>query len=142
MVFREQAQKPDLVLLAAVAVALLLGAMILSSASAMMAQVKYGDSYYLIRHQLIFGVLPGLLAGILAYKIPLSWARKFAPPLLLVSVALLFLIFVPGFGFSAGGARRWIHLGFATIQPAEILKPVFVLYLASWLASRTERKLP
>ncbi len=139
MVSQEQAQKPDLVLLAAVAVALLLGAMILSSASAMMAQVKYGDSYYLIRHQLIFGVLPGLLAGVLAYKIPLSWTRKLAPFLLLISLALLFLVFVPGVGFVAGGARRWIHLGFATIQPAEILKPVFILYLASWLASRTEK---
>lgn len=138
---QEQAQKPDFILLAAVAAALLLGVMILSSASATMAQVKYGDSYYLIRHQLIFGVLPGLLAGVLAYKIPLSWMRKLAPPLLLISIVLLFLIFVPGFGFSAGGAKRWIHLGFATIQPAEILKPVFILYLASWLASRTERKL-
>jgi cell division protein FtsW len=142
MAFQEQTRKPDFVLLAVVVIVLLLGAMILSSASAMMAQVKYGDSYYLIRHQLIFGILPGLLAGFLAYKIPLSYIRKLAPPLLLISIVLLFLVFVPGFGFAAGGAKRWIHLGFATIQPAEILKPVFILYLASWLASRTERKLP
>ena len=118
MAFQEQTRKPDFVLLAVVVIVLLLGAMILSSASATMAQVKYGDTYYLIRHQLIFGILPGLLAGVLAYKIPLSYIRKLAPPLLLISIVLLFLVFGAGFGFAAGGAKRWIHLGFATIRPA------------------------
>lgn len=138
MINQEQANKPDFAILWAVGAALVLGLMILSSASAMLSQVKYGDSYYLIRHQLFFGVFPGLMLGFIAYKMPLSLIRRFSPALLLISVLLLILVFVPGLGFSAGGAQRWIHLGFATIQPSEIIKPIFILYLASWLASRTE----
>ncbi len=138
MIQQNQAKSPDFVLLAVCVIALVLGAMILSSASAMLALAKYHDSYYLIRHQLVLGILPGLAAGFLAYKIPLGITRKFAPFLLLLSIVLLILVFVPKLGFSAGGAQRWIHLGIATIQPSEILKPVFIVYLASWLASRID----
>jgi len=133
----EQLKNPDFILLAAVAAAVVLGVLILSSASAQLSQLKYDDSYYLIAHQLIAGILPGLIAGIIAYKMPIGFFRKFAPFLLLATIILMVLIFVPGIGFSAGGAQRWVHLGFATVQPSEILKFVFILYLASWLSSRT-----
>jgi cell division protein FtsW len=139
---KEQAKSPDLVLLAAVAAILVLGVLILSSASAQFSQSKYDDSYYLISHQLLMGILPGLVLGAAAYKIPLNFLRKSALYLLLGSIVLLTLIFIPGIGFSAGGAQRWIHIGFATLQPSEVLKPVFIIYLASWLASRFGDKNP
>ena len=135
---QEKTKGPDFILLAAVGTAIVLGVMILSSASAMLSQVKYHDSYYLLCHQLLFGILPGLVGGLLVYMIPISLVRKFAPFSLLLAIGLLILVFVPGFGFAAGGAQRWIHLGFATIQPAEILKLSFIVYLASWLASRID----
>jgi len=133
---KEQLKNPDFILLAAVATAAVLGVLILSSASALLSQSKYHDSYYLIRHQFMLGIIPGLIAAVAAYKVPMGYLRKGAPFLLLVSVLLLLLIFVPGIGFSSGGAQRWIHLGFATVQPSEVLKPIFIVYLASWLSSR------
>ncbi len=133
---KETSKKPDFVLLAAAAAALVLGILILSSASASLSQAKYQDSYYFIVHQLVFGIFPGIAAGFLVYKIPLIFFRKAAPLMLLASVLMLILIFVPGIGFSAGGAQRWIHLGFATVQPSEILKFTFIIYLASWLDAR------
>ncbi len=137
-------KRPDLVLLAAVAALLLLGVLILSSASALKSQAEFGDSYYYLRHQIIMGILPGLLAGLVAYFIPLEFLRKWSLVLMGLVLVLLVLIFIPGIGFSAGGAQRWIHLGFATVQPSEILKVVFIVYLASWLsshaASRTRKK--
>jgi cell division protein FtsW len=133
---KEQFKNPDFILLGAVAAAVILGVLILSSASALLSQSKYQDSYYLIRHQLLLGIIPGLIAGVIAYKIPIEFLRKGAIFLLLASVVLLLLIFVPHIGFSSGGAQRWVRLGFATIQPSEILKPIFIIYLASWLASR------
>jgi cell division protein FtsW len=39
-------------------------------------------------------------------------------------------------GVSLGGAQRWVYFGLTTVQPSEILKPIFIVYLASWLASR------
>lgn len=136
---KERSEKPDFILLAAVTAAVILGVLILSSASALLSQSKYHDSYYLIRHQLIMGIFPGVAAGILAYKVPLRFMRKWAPFLLLMCVSLLILVFIPGIGFSAGGAQRWINLGVATLQPSELLKLAFIVYLASWLASRTRR---
>ncbi len=137
---REQRLKPDLIMLAAVAAAVVLGVMILSSASALLSQSKYHDSYYLIRHQIMMGILPGIVAGIAAYKIPLKLWRKLAPFFLLACVLFLVSVFIPGVGFSAGGAQRWINLGVATVQPSELLKLAFIVYLASWLASRSERR--
>ncbi|UMX47434.1 MAG: putative lipid II flippase FtsW [Candidatus Nealsonbacteria bacterium DGGOD1a] len=133
---KEQPKNPDFVLLAVIITMMVLGILILSSASAMLAQSKFHYSYYLIKHQAMMGILPGFFLGFLAYKIPLGLVRKFAPLFLLAAVSLLILVFVPGFGFSAGGAQRWIHLGFASIQPSEVLKLVFIVYLASWLSSR------
>jgi len=133
---KDQTKSPDFFLLAAISAIMVLGVLILSSASALFSQSQYQDSYYLIRHQLVMGVLPGMILAVIAYKIPLIWLRKMAPFMLLGSVFLLIMIFIPGIGFSAGGAQRWIHLGFATIQPSEVLKPVFIIYLASWLAAR------
>jgi len=133
----EQSKKPDLILAAVITMALVLGILILSSASATLSQSKFNDSYYLIKHQLALGIIPGIFLGFLAYKIPLEFLRKIALLLLLVAIFLLALVFVPGVGFSSGGAQRWVHFGFISIQPAEVLKPIFIIYLASWLASRT-----
>jgi cell division protein FtsW len=136
---KEQSKNPDFILLGAVATAVILGVLILSSASALLSQSKYQDSYYLIRHQLLLGIIPGLIAAAIAYKFPIDFLRKGAIFFLLTSVVLLLMIFVPHIGFSSGGAQRWVHLGFATVQPSEILKPIFIIYLASWLASRISR---
>jgi len=134
---KEQSKNPDYVLLGIVATILALGILILSSASAQLSQAKFHDSYYLLGHQLLMGILPGLLLGLALYKVPLSFLRKFAPLFIFGVVALLILVFVPQLGFGASGAQRWIHLGFASVQPSEILKLVFIIYLASWLSSRT-----
>jgi cell division protein FtsW len=133
---KEQLKNPDYVLLAAATTMLILGILILSSASALLSQSRFHDSYYLIKHQLLHGILPGLILGLIAYKIPLGFLRKFAPLLLLGTAGLLLLIFISPLGFSAGGAQRWIHLGFVSVQPSEILKLTFIIYLASWLSSR------
>lgn len=58
--------------------------------------------------------------------------------LFLASVIASVLVFVPGLGFSSGGASRWIMVGSLTIQPSEFLKLAFILYLGAWLSrSRT-----
>src|SRR3989344_5508061 len=86
-----------------------------------------------------FGPGLGCLAFLAARAISLAWTRRFAPYLYLLTIVFTALVFVPDIGFNAGGATRWIDLGFTTVQPAEFLKIGFVLALASWLAPRTQK---
>lgn len=72
----------------------------------------------------------------LARSIPLALLKQSAPYVYGATLVLTLLVFVPGIGFSSGGATRWINLGFTTVQPAEFLKIGFVLVLAWWLAPR------
>ncbi|HOX30473.1 MAG TPA: putative lipid II flippase FtsW [Candidatus Paceibacterota bacterium] len=130
---------PDYFLLIAVISLLVIGVLILSSASAILSQAKFHNSYYLLVHQITNGIIPGLILGTVAYFMSLEKIRKVAPVCLLGTIVLMALVFVPGIGFSAGGAQRWLNFGTFTVQPSEILKPVFILYLASWLASKTEK---
>lgn len=127
----------DYWLLASVVVLLVLGILILASVSAIFSQKRAGTTTYFLVHQLVFGLLPGLVLGFIVFKIPLLFLKKIAPVLILANLLLMALVFVPKIGITAGGASRWINLGFTSFQPSEFLKLVFILYLSVWLASRT-----
>lgn len=81
----------------------------------------------------------GFLAFLLARAISLSWVKRAAPYLYLLTLLFTALVFVPHIGFHSGGATRWVNLGFTTVQPAEFLKIGFVLVLAWWLAPRARQ---
>ncbi len=61
--------------------------------------------------------------------------RRFALPLLLFSVVLTSLVFIPGVGLEHGGARRWVSFFGVSFQPAELLKIAFVIYAASFFSA-------
>lgn len=67
-------------------------------------------------------------------KIPPRQFRKISFFLLLFSMVMCLLVFVPGLGFAHGGAKRWISLGSFTFQPSELLKIAAVVYFAAWLS--------
>ena len=133
------ARVPDVVLIAVVLALLLLGILILASVSASFSQEKFGSSFYFLNHQIIFGLIPGIILAFLAFRIRLETLKKWVPVLLLINLALLLMVFLPEIGAQAGGATRWISLGSISFQPSEFLKITFILYLAAWLASRTEK---
>lgn len=133
-------KNPDIILSFLIAALLIFGLIILSSVSAMFSLKKYGDSYFLLKHQIIFGILPGMILGYLLYRINLDNLKKWAPKLLLLTFVLMAAVFIPFLGKTTGGATRWIELGPITFQPSELLKVSFILYLASWLNTRTSKK--
>jgi cell division protein FtsW len=90
------------------------------------------EFYYLRRHMLT--MLLGTMALIVAYKIRPEVLEKLSMPLLVVSGVLLLLVFVPHVGVKAGGARRWLRLGFMTFQPSELVKLSMVVFLAKYLS--------
>lgn len=92
-----------------------------------------GDGYYFLKHQILFGLLPGIVGFLVAYNIPYQTYRKFALPMLGISILLLILVFIPGLGFEVKGAHSWIRIGTFSLQPSEIVKLTFLIYLAAWM---------
>jgi cell division protein FtsW len=115
-----------------------LGLVMVYSSSAIAAQDKLGDALYFLKRQAIAGGL-GLVAMCGAMTIGYRKLARWAYPLLLLSIALLVLVLVPGIGSSVGGARRWIHLPGFSVQPAEIAKISWVIYLSFSLAKKREK---
>ena len=97
---------------------------------------RFGNTSYYLSHQLLFGLLPAIIAGFIAYKISLQFLKKWAPLFVILNAAALFLVFLPKIGSKAGGASRWISIGGFTIQPSEFLKITAILYLSAWIASK------
>jgi len=94
-----------------------------------------GLAYFLIR-QFLFGVLPGILIGLILFKTPLTLIKKMAPVLLLINLILVAMVLVPGLGITIRGAKRWLQVGPISFQPSEFLKLTFILYLSSWLVEK------
>ena len=128
---------PDYILIGITSILLILGILIIASVSAFLSYEKFGNAFYFLRHQILFGVIPGLVLGFLAYKIRLDLVKKWAPLLLLINLTLSAMVFLPKIGATFGGATRWLAIGPVIFQPSEFLKLTFILYLASWLANRT-----
>ncbi len=97
---------------------------------------RFGNTNYYLFHQVILGLLPAVFAAFVAYKISLTFLKKWAPWLVLINLGFLFLVFLPKIGSSAGGASRWINLGIGSFQPSEFLKITSILYLSAWIASK------
>lgn len=128
--------RPDLFLLAVVFALTIAGIVILVSASSELGKIKFNDSYYYFKHQLLNGLSIGVLGFIAAYFINYQWYRKLALPLFIVNLILLALVFTE-FGVTAGGASRWLTFGPIGFQPAELLKLTFIMYLAAWFGGKT-----
>jgi len=135
-----RSKKPDYILLTASAILIILGIMILTSVSAFISLDKFGNTFYYLRHQILFGLIPGAVLAFIVFIIPLSRVRKYTPILLLANLVLLALVFLPKIGTTVWGASRWLSLGPYSFQPSELLKLTFILYLASWLTAKTKEK--
>lgn len=132
--------KIDYSLLYIVLFLLIAGIVILTSVSASFSQEKSGSSYSFLFHQIIFGLIPGLFLGFLAFRAPINFFKKWAPLLFGINLIFMVLIFIPGIGSEVFGASRWIGLGPLSFQPSEFLKLTFILYLSLWLANRLEKE--
>ncbi len=131
MVARKPAGRVDPVLLLIIIGLTLFGLIMVTSASAVVAEKFRGDTFFFLKHQLYYGGTVGLFAFVAAVFVPYRNWRLLALPGLLLSVVLLILVFIPGLAVTSAGASRWIGLGPITVQPTEIVKLAFILYLAA-----------
>ena len=120
---------------------IIFGLIALASASSVWATQDKGEPFYYFTHQLLYGLLPGLIGFVAARTIPLKFFQVGAPFFYIASIVLLGLVFVPGLHYEYGGARRWLDLGSFSFQPSEMAKIGVILFLASWLARQGRQKL-
>ena len=112
--------------------------MVYSSSIAIAEASKFtgGNPAYFLQRHLLF-LAAGAVAGMLAFQVPVRVWQQVAPWLFMLGVVLLAALLVPGLGREVNGARRWLSLGFAGLQPSEFMKLFVVLYAADY----TVRKL-
>ncbi len=134
LVYRLQSLDPVVV---GVTLALLVfGIVMLLSATGPIAVQRTGDSLYYVKHQLVAGIIPGLILFLLFSLIDFRAWRPFAFLALVVTLILLVMVYLPGIGYAIGGSRSWVKLGPFSFQPSELVKLSFLFYLAAWLDRR------
>lgn len=112
------------------------GLIVLMSASGPEAFQQTGNGFYYVKHQLLNGVLPGMIGFLIFAFIDYRWWKKFAFFALIVTLGLLVLVYIPGIGLKLQGAYGWVKLGAFAFQPSELVKLTFLIYLAAWLETR------
>ncbi len=112
-----------------------LGLLIIYDASSFVAFRDFGDKYHYLKEQAFWGAL-GVLFMMFFLRFDYHKFYQIALPLIIVSIILLSLVFIPGIGVHLLGARRWIDLGFTVLQPSEFAKLAFAIYLAAWLSNK------
>lgn len=134
--FRKVKKKPDYTLVITILILVVVGLVVLSSASAVLSYDRFGSNYYFFTHQLVYGALFGMIAFFVTSQINYHYWKKLAAFMLIATIFLLIVVFIPGLGLEHGGARRWINIGSFTFQPTELAKLTFLLYLSTWLDKR------
>jgi cell division protein FtsW len=132
---RALGSSPDHLLVASVLFLAGLGLVTLYSSSYAFAWRFFGDGLYFFSRQAMLG-LAGVVFFFIFSVIDLEFLRKFIKPLVLGSILLCVLAFVPGIGVNKNGAARWIGFGTFTYQPSELVKLVLPLYLAHYFEKK------
>lgn len=130
-------RQPDYFLITIVALIVIFGLVMLSSASSVEGYQKFGDPNHFIKNQLLAFVL-GIFAFVFMSRVDYRNWKKFAFPIMLVTIILLVSVFIPGLGTGLLGAKRWVTIGPLFFQPSEVVKLTFLIYLATWLEKRGE----
>lgn len=117
---------------------IVLGLVMIYSASSILALKKFGDSTYYLKRQILCIALGGV-AMIVASRVPYKIYKDYVGWALIVTMVALGLVLTPGVGAEINNARRWFHLKGFLLQPAEYAKVVWVLYLSVSLNKKQEK---
>ena len=96
-----------------------------------------GEAAQFFERQLLW-VGVGVIFLVVTMRVDYRVWRRLVVPLLGVTVTLLVLVLVPGFGISVGGSARWLGVGFIRVQPSELAKLAVVVFAADVLTRRAD----
>lgn len=125
----------DIVLIVCLFSLILIGIVMMTSASISFADKHYGDAFYYAERQFIYISL-GLMIAFVTWKIPLSVWYTLRPVLLMIGLLLLAAVLLPGVGHTVNGSTRWMRLGGVNVQISEIVKILIIIFLAGYLSKQ------
>jgi cell division protein FtsW len=107
----------------------------IGNASVVDAARDFGDKWYYLKLQSLWALI-GLAGFLVISRFDHLRFQKIAPALFYATLALLILVLIPGIGTKLLGARRWINVGFANLQPSELAKLTVAIYFSHLLAQK------
>jgi cell division protein FtsW len=126
---RQQRLVLDPVIVTATFSLLLMGLVMVASASLNVADRMTGDPFFHFERQILSAVVGCAFAGAMLL-VPISMWQRAAPGLLIGSFVLLVLVLIPGLGHVVNGSSRWIRVGPLNFQPSEIVRWLLLTYIA------------
>jgi cell division protein FtsW len=115
----------------------LLGLVMVTSASVSIASKETGQVFFYLERQLLL-MLIGAACAALVFCVPTQALEKISVPLLVLAIAMLLLVFVPGLGHTVNGSRRWLQLGGLNFQASELARVLVLIYLCSYAVRREQ----
>lgn len=140
MIIKDAIRRSDKVFLFTTLLLVGIGLVMFLSASAGIAAKDSSKFTGILLNQIGLGFGVGGVLFLVGLLTPYSFWRNKALVIFILALGLTALVFVPGLGFSHGGALRWISLGPISFQPAEVLKIASVIYFSAWLAWSKKQK--
>ena len=127
----------DTLTLGLVAALLLVGMVMVTSASMAVAAKDLHDPFYFLERQFLFGGCGVLLAWMVT-RMPAQWWDRYSLALLVLGLSLLLLVLIPGLGAKINGARRWMRLGPMNFQVSELAKVLVLTWVCSYCVRKRE----
>jgi cell division protein FtsW len=128
----------DWVTIGLVAALLLIGLIMVTSASMSIAARELDNPFFYLERQFTYGMV-GIAVAWLATRIPTELWDKYSLPLLLLALSLLVLVKIPGLGVRVNGAQRWLRIGPGNFQVSELARVLVLTWVCSYcVRKRTE----
>jgi cell division protein FtsW len=117
---------------------LTIGLIMVASSSISIADRMNGEPLYYFYRQLLAVVL-GIGLGVMVFFTPMTLWNKYAEILLILCLLMLLVVLIPGIGKVVNGSSRWISLGIFNLQVSEVIKLLFIIYLASYIVKKKQK---
>ena len=106
------------------------GLVMVATSSIDFAASNYGDPWYFAKKQSVFLCL-GLCVGAVVTMVPLRHWHQYSTYFLILGIALLVIVLIPGIGKVVNGSRRWLSFGPIGMQASEAAKFCLIIFFAS-----------
>jgi len=124
-------------ILSTVILLLLVGLLMVASASMVISDQHFGQPFHFFFHQLFYLTVGLVVVGAM-YKMNPKMLYSISPYLIILSIVLLVLVLIPGIGHQVNGSRRWFRLGPFSLQVSEFVKAFVILFMAGYITRHLE----